>query len=73
MFNAVIGRMGFTELLVVLLIVLVIFGPTQLPKLSKTLGRTITSFKKGMDEELNREDVLTSAEKDEQKKESSAE
>lgn len=73
MFNAVIGRMGFTELLVVLLIVLVIFGPTQLPKLSKTLGRTITSFKKGMDEELNREDVLTSAEQDEQKKESSAE
>ncbi|MCD8068130.1 MAG: twin-arginine translocase TatA/TatE family subunit, partial [Lachnospiraceae bacterium] len=42
------GKMGVTELLVVLLIVLVIFGPKQLPKLSKSLGQTLKGFKDGM-------------------------
>lgn len=56
MFSAVIGKIGMTELLVILLIVLVVFGPTQLPKLSKTLGKTISSFKKGMEEELSKDD-----------------
>lgn len=56
MFSAVIGKVGVTELLVILLIVLVVFGPTQLPKLSKTLGRTISSFKKGMEDELSKDD-----------------
>ncbi len=56
MFSAVIGKIGVTELLVILLIVLVVFGPTQLPKLSKTLGKTISSFKKGMEDELGKDD-----------------
>lgn len=56
MFSAVIGKVGVTELLVILLIVLVVFGPTQLPKLSKTLGKTISSFKKGMEDELSKDD-----------------
>ena len=49
MFSAFIGKIGVTELLIILLIVLVIFGPKQLPKLSKTLGKTISNFKKGME------------------------
>lgn len=56
MFSAVIDKIGVTELLVILLIVLVVFGPTQLPKLSKTLGKTISSFKKGMEDELSKDD-----------------
>ena len=56
MFSAVIGKIGMTELLAILLIVLVVFGPTQLPKLSKTLGKTISSFKKGMEDELSKDD-----------------
>ena len=56
MFSAVIGKVGVTELLVIMLIVLVVFGPTQLPKLSKTLGKTISSFKKGMEDELSKDD-----------------
>ena len=56
MFSAVIGKVGVTELLVILLIVLVVFGPTQLPKLSKTLGKTISSFKKGMEDELSKDE-----------------
>ena len=47
----VIGKIGVTELLVILVIVLVIFGPKQLPKLAKTIGESLKSFKKGMEEE----------------------
>lgn len=56
MFRAVIGKIGVTELLIILLIVLVVFGPKQLPKLSETLGKTIKGFKKGMDEEKAKEE-----------------
>ena len=42
------GKLGTTELLVILVIVLVIFGPKQLPKLSKMFGKTIKNFKEGM-------------------------
>lgn len=45
-----IGKIGATELIVILLIVLVVFGPQQLPKLSKMFGETIKNFKKGMEE-----------------------
>ena len=44
-------KISVQELLIVLLIVLVIFGPPQLPKLAKTIGESLKSFKKGMEEE----------------------
>ena len=43
-------RMGMNELLVVLAIVVIIFGPKQLPKLSKMLGKTVKNFKEGVAE-----------------------
>ena len=42
------GKIGTTELLIVLAIVLVIFGPKALPKLGRSLGKTLGSFKKGL-------------------------
>lgn len=44
-------KISVQELLIVLLIVLVIFGPSQLPKLAKTIGESLKGFKKGMEEE----------------------
>ncbi|BAL01545.1 putative Sec-independent protein translocase protein TatA [Oscillibacter valericigenes Sjm18-20] len=41
-------RIGTQELLLILLIVLVIFGPTQIPKLSKMFGKSMKSFKQGV-------------------------
>lgn len=38
-------KLGTTELLVILAIVIVIFGPTQLPKLSRMFGRSIKNFR----------------------------
>lgn len=53
MFNAyvpmVIGKLGTTELLVILAIVLLIFGPKYLPRLGKSFGKTIKGFKDGLD------------------------
>ena len=46
-----IGKFGATELIVILLIVLVLFGPKQLPKLSKMFGNSIKNFKEGMQED----------------------
>lgn len=43
-------RIATPELLVVLVIVIVLFGPKQLPKLSRMLGSSIKSFKKGLDD-----------------------
>ncbi len=48
--------MGWTELLVILVIVLIIFGPKQLPKLGQTFGKTVRSVREGMaeaDAEMN--------------------
>ncbi|MCD7862824.1 MAG: twin-arginine translocase TatA/TatE family subunit [Lachnospiraceae bacterium] len=62
MFIAALGRIGVTELLVVLVIVLIVFGPKQLPKLSKTLGQTLKSFKDGMaDDEPAQADAQAAA------------
>ena len=47
-----LGKIGITELLVILVIVLVVFGPKQLPKLAKTFGKTINSFKQGVQDGL---------------------
>ncbi len=49
------GKLGTTEIIVILLIVLLIFGPTQLPKLSKMFGKSIKGFKDGL-EETSKED-----------------
>lgn len=52
-FNMFGGKMGVMELILILAIVLVIFGPKQLPKLSKMFGKTISSFKNGLEEGLD--------------------
>lgn len=43
-------RLGTTEIIVIFLIVLLIFGPSQIPKLTKMFGRSVKSFKDGMEE-----------------------
>lgn len=41
---------GIPELVVILVIALIIFGPKKLPELGKNLGKGLKSFKQGIDE-----------------------
>jgi sec-independent protein translocase protein TatA len=43
-----LGSIGPTELLLILLIVVIIFGARKLPDLGKSLGDSIKNFKKSM-------------------------
>lgn len=45
------GKLGIGELLIILAIALLIFGPKALPKLGEAMGKTIGSFKKGLNED----------------------
>ena len=60
-------RIGTNELLIILVVVLLIFGPKNLPKLGKMFGKTINGFKKGMEDEESEESEET-VEKVEEKK-----
>jgi len=43
-------NLGPTELIIVLLIVLLVFGGTKLPKLARSMGQAQKEFKKGLSE-----------------------
>ncbi|UCG53732.1 MAG: twin-arginine translocase TatA/TatE family subunit [Candidatus Latescibacterota bacterium] len=41
-----IGPLGWSELLIIFFIILIIFGPRKLPEVADALGRSIQKFKK---------------------------
>lgn len=43
--------MGVPELLIILAVCLLIFGPKNLPKLGNALGKTVKSLRKGMEDD----------------------
>ena|SRR5436309_14779961 len=43
-------NLGPTELIIILVIVLLLFGTTRLPKLARSLGEASKEFKKGVNE-----------------------
>lgn len=42
------GRIGFMELVLILLIVIIIFGAGKLPQIGEGLGKAISNFKKSV-------------------------
>ncbi len=42
------GRLGTSELIVILVIALIIFGPAKLPSIGKSIGVAINEFKTSM-------------------------
>jgi len=57
-------RIGTQELLIILAIVVIVFGPTQLPKLTKMFGKSVKSFRDGIadSEEENKDKDKTVSE-----------
>lgn len=45
------GRIGFPELVIILIIVIVIFGANRLPQLGRGIGSAIKNFKEGLKDE----------------------
>jgi sec-independent protein translocase protein TatA len=44
------GQLGFSEMLIIFIVALLVFGPKKLPELGKSLGKGIREFKKATDE-----------------------
>lgn len=44
------GSIGGTELLIILIIALIVFGPRKLPELGRSLGRGLSEFKRASNE-----------------------
>jgi len=55
--------LGLQELGIILVIALVIFGPTKLPQIGSGLGKAIRDFRKGVGSD-DPEDGTTTAEKE---------
>jgi len=47
---AFVQNIGPTQLIIVLVIILVLFGGNKLPDLARSLGRSLGEFKKGKEE-----------------------
>lgn len=50
------GRIGFPELILILAISLVIFGPSKLPEIGKSLGKALNEFKSGASGDNDKKD-----------------
>ncbi|HXA96440.1 MAG TPA: twin-arginine translocase TatA/TatE family subunit [Candidatus Dormibacteraeota bacterium] len=58
--------LGYQELLLILVIVLILFGAQRLPDLARSLGSSVKEFKKGVTE-ISKDDTAA-AKKDDDKK-----
>ncbi|MGH7278983.1 MAG: twin-arginine translocase TatA/TatE family subunit [Candidatus Rokuibacteriota bacterium] len=59
--------LGYQELLIILVIVLILFGASRLPELARSLGSSVKEFKKGVNE-VQKDDATSAAHKEEEKK-----
>lgn len=47
------GNIGLGEILILVLVVLILFGPNKLPELGKALGKAVGEFRRGIKEGLD--------------------
>jgi len=47
------GSLGAPELIVIFIVALLVFGPSKLPELGKSLGEAIRGFKKAINDAEN--------------------
>ena len=61
------GPLGFPELIIIFFVALIIFGPRKLPELGRSLGKSLSEFKRAstelrstLDDEIRSEERRTS-------------
>ena len=47
------GNIGFPELVIIFIVVLLVFGPKRLPELGRSLGRGLTEFRRASNDLKN--------------------
>lgn len=50
------GSLGSSELIIILIVLLVLFGGAKLPQLARSLGQAQNEFKKGLREDADDDD-----------------
>jgi sec-independent protein translocase protein TatA len=57
------GPLGFPEMLIIFVVALIVFGPRKLPELGRSLGKSLSEFKRAsndlrntLDDEIKQED-----------------
>jgi sec-independent protein translocase protein TatA len=53
------GKIGWTEILLILAVVLVLFGAKRLPEIARSFGKSIQEFKKGVSDKDNTDSDTT--------------
>lgn len=46
------GGLGTSEIIVIAVVALILFGPSKIPEFARQLGRAVNMFKKGLNEGL---------------------
>jgi sec-independent protein translocase protein TatA len=61
--STMLGFIGYQELLIIMVIVLILFGGARLPSLMRNLGKSAVEFKRGMREEPDGENSSSADDK----------
>ena len=56
--------LSFGEILVILVVGLILFGPNKIPEFAKQCGRAVNMFKQGLKEGLEEDKKIEEAKKD---------
>ncbi len=67
------GRLGIVELILILVVALVIFGPAKLPEIGKAVGKSLKEFKKETSNLMGDGEASESKKSNEKKEEESQE
>src|SRR5579862_3823152 len=69
-----LGSIGMPELIIILVIALIIFGPRKLPELGRSLGKSLAEFKKASNELRNtlEEEIRIEEQRDKDKPQATA-